>query len=103
MTLIITAAAALVVTALRFFLPKQGARLHLGALALMYAGASLMWCVDGIASLVEGESFVELADASAMADDALLGAYVIGLGLLAWLVVLVFKRITTRRTAGEAH
>lgn len=92
MTLIITAVAAIIVTAIRFFAPDAAQRFHLGALALMYAGASIMWVVDGFACLAEGEPFVELSDAAAMADDALLGACVIVLGLVAWGVVLLVTR-----------
>jgi hypothetical protein len=102
MTLIITAVAAIVVTIIRFALPTLADRLHLGALALMYWGATLMWSVDGIASLVEGEAFVELADTAAMADDALLGLCVLVLGLLAWLVVLLVKRAASRKTSASA-
>lgn len=91
MTLIITAVAAIVVTILRFVHPAAE-KLHLGALALMYWGAALMWCVDGFACLAEGEAFIELSDAAAMTDDALLGLCVVGLGLVAWAVVYFVKR-----------
>ena len=101
MTLIITAVAAIIVTIIRFAKPSLATRLHLGALALMYWGASLMWSVDGIASLVEGEAFVQLQDSAAMADDALLGASVVVLGVLAWLVV-VFVNRTIKRSSGVA-
>lgn len=101
MTLIITAAAALVVTALRFIWPELGSKLHLGALALMYVGASLMWSVDGIASLVEGESFVELSDSAAMADDALLGLCVLVLGLAAWAVVITVNKMRAGKPAAS--
>lgn len=91
MTLIITAVAAIVATILRFALPSA-TRLHLGALALMYWGAAIMWCVDGFACLAEGEAFIELADTAAMADDALLGVCVVVLGLVAWGIVCLVKR-----------
>lgn len=91
MTLIITAVAAIVATILRFALPSA-TRLHLGALALMYWGATIMWCVDGFACLAEGEAFIELADTAAMADDALLGVCVVVLGLVAWGIVCLVKR-----------
>ena len=65
----------------------------------MYWGAALMWCVDGFAALAEGEPFVELSDAAAMADDALLGLCVIGLGIVVWLVA---SRIADARKAAAA-
>ncbi|MDR1213049.1 MAG: hypothetical protein LBK54_03015 [Propionibacteriaceae bacterium] len=92
MTLVITGLAALLVIAWRFGQPDRAQRLHLGVLALIYSGAALMWCVDGLAALTAGESFIELSDRAVMADDALLGAAVLGLGLVAWAVVLVRKR-----------
>ena len=89
MTLIITAAAALVVTALRFIWPELGSKLHLGALALMYVGASLMWSVD------------ELSDSAAMADDALLGLCVLVLGLAAWAVVITVNKMRAGKPAAS--
>ena len=87
MTLIITALAA-VITAVIYLMNPQAARAkHLGVLVLAYMGASLMWCVDGIAAVAAGEPFVELSDSAAMVDDALLGICVVALGLVAWFVV----------------
>ena len=87
MTLIITAIAA-VVSAIVYLRDPVAARAqYLGVLVLAYVGASLMWCIDGVACLAEGEPFVELTDAAAMADDALLGICVVALGLAAWMVV----------------
>ena len=91
MTLIITAIAAIIATIIRFASPA-GEKLHMGALALMYWGAALMWCGDGIACVLEGEPFVELTDAAAMTDDALLGICVVALGLVAWAVIYFVKR-----------
>jgi hypothetical protein len=84
MTLIITAAAALIVAAIYFIKPNFAQNNSLGVLALTYVGASLMWVVDGIACVLEGEAFVELADAAAMTDDALLGICVVVLGIIVW-------------------
>lgn len=91
MTLILTAIAAIIATILRFAIPSA-ARLHLGALALMYWGAAIMWCGDGFACLAEGEAFVELTDTAAMADDALLGVCVVALGLIVWGIICLVKR-----------
>ena len=84
MTLIITALAALIAAAIYLFNPSVARSYQIGSLALIYLGAALMWCVDGFASLAEGEPFVELSDTAAMADDALLGLCVVVLGLAAW-------------------
>lgn len=99
MTLIITALAAIIVTIVRFAKPDLARRASLGVLALTYWGASLMWTVDGFAALAEGEPFVELADAAAMADDALLGICVVGLGLIVWAVVALANRSRAKRAA----
>jgi hypothetical protein len=102
MTLIITAIAALIVIVLRFSKPVAADRLHLGALALMYAGASVMWTVDGFFCLAEGESFVELSDVATMTDDALLGVCVVVLGLVIWGIVLFVKHRKTAETTAAA-
>ena len=87
MTLIITAAAALIAAIVYLRDPIAARSRCLGVLVLTYLGAALMWCVDGFACLAAGEPFVELGDSAAMADDALLGACVVALGLAAWAVV----------------
>ncbi|WP_283171134.1 hypothetical protein [Curtanaerobium respiraculi] len=99
MTLILTALAAIIATIIVFAQPQVSDKFHVGALALMYWGASIMWVVDGFACLAEGEPFVELSDAAAMADDALLGVCVIVLGLAAWFVVLLVKGRAKTQTA----
>ena len=96
MTLIITAIAAIVTVGAWYATRSEHADLRLGVLALMYTGAALMWCVDGIASVIEGGAFVEFADAAQMADDAKLGALIVVCGLVIWGVYLLAHR---RRTA----
>ncbi|MDR1238136.1 MAG: hypothetical protein LBK28_07835 [Propionibacteriaceae bacterium] len=96
MTLILTALAALVVTALRLGRPVLAVKWRLGMLALLYWGAALMWCVDGIAALAEGAAFVELADPAVVLDDSLLGLSVIGLGLVVWGVCSALRRVPAR-------
>lgn len=98
MTLIITALAAAIATAVYMCNPEVARRYHIGSLALIYVGAALMWCVDGFACLAEGEPFVELTDTAAMADDALLGLCVVVLGLIAWAVVYL---VAKKRDAAE--
>ncbi len=95
MTLIVSACAAIIATiAWRLVSPES--RIRVGTLALFYWGASLMWCVDGFASLAEGEGFIELTDKAAMLDDAVLGALVVVVGLAAWAVYLFFARRKAR-------
>jgi hypothetical protein len=100
MTLIITAVAAIIVAIAYFAKPAFAQRNSLGVLALAYVGASLMWVVDGIACVLEGEPFVELTDAAAVTDDALLGVCVVILGIVVWAVARAFNnRKSTRATA----
>ena len=90
MTLVLTLLAAVIATVVwNAKLPDNS--MHIGTLALMYWGASLMWIVDGIACLAEGEAFIEVVDTAAMFDDAMLGGVVIICGLVAWIVYLLVK------------
>ena len=43
---------------------------------LAFVAAALMWCVDGVSSVIAGEAFFDLS-----ANDAILGAIIIALGL----------------------
>ena len=90
MTLVITLLAAAVAT-IAWYAKAPDSKLRLGVLALIYWGASLMWTVDGINGLVEGEGFIEITDTAAMLDDALLGILVVVIGLAAWAVYLIVK------------
>ena len=87
MTLIITLLAAAIAT-IAWYVAGPNSRMKIGVLALMYWGAGLMWTVDGIASLLEGEAFV---DHAAMFDDALLGLVIVTTGLIAWALYLLVK------------
>ncbi len=55
--------------------------------AFMFGGAALMWSVDGIASVIEGESFFDLSR-----DDALLGCLVLAAGLAVFAVLRLRER-----------
>ena len=90
MTLVITLLAAAIAT-IAWYAKSPNNSLRIGTLALMYWGAALMWCVDGIANLMEGEAFIEIVDTAAMFDDAVLGAVVVVAGLVAWSVYLLVK------------
>jgi uncharacterized membrane protein len=95
----ITLAAAVVVTVIRFVNPDAAIKNKIGLLALFYMGASVMWCVDGFASLAEGETFIEISDKAAMADDALLGIWVVLLGLAFWAICRVVTYAITKSRA----
>jgi hypothetical protein len=44
-----------------------------------------------------GEPFIGLSDGAAMADDALLGLSVVGLGLIVWGVVSLVKLLSAKK------
>lgn len=85
MCLIITAIAAIITTLVWYFkLPEKA--YMLSKLVLMYWGASIMWTVDGIYRIAEGEGFFELT-----LNDAMLGVVVVVSGAIAWVVMLLAK------------
>ncbi len=83
MCLIITAFAAVAATIVWYFKAHEK-EIKLGALALMYWGAALMWLVDGFFSVAEGGAFLDLS-----ANDAFLGLVIVLCGLAAWVVLLL--------------
>lgn len=90
MTLIVTLLAAVIATIVWYTkLPDNTYRI--GVLALTYWAAAVMWCVDGIACLIGGEPFIEIADTAAMLDDLVLGLVVVIVGLAAWALYLLLK------------
>lgn len=83
MWLLLTAAAALAATVV-WYKWKASDRYRLGFLCLIYWGATLMWLVDHIVSFWEqGGPFLEISW-----KGTALGAGVLGLGLVAWLIRL---------------
>ena len=87
MCLLITAFAAVCAGLFWYFKDRQNVRKS-GILALMYAGATLMWLVDcSIAAIVEGEAFLDLS-----ADDAKLGVLIVISGFVAYLAILFFRK-----------
>jgi hypothetical protein len=90
MTLVITGFAAVIATIAWYVMaPKDTYKLSV--LGLMYWGATLMWCVDGIASVMEGGAFVDVSNAAATFDDSMLGLVIVLVGLVAWAAVLLLK------------
>lgn len=79
MCLILTCIAAIIVTVLGFLSPKLVSHFQLDRLALMYWSAALMWIIDGIFRIREGEAFFELS-----VNDTLLGMLIVFCGALFW-------------------
>ncbi len=90
MTLLITVFAAIAATLVWYFNTRRR-ELKLGALALMFWGASLMWLVDAVFEYAElGAEFFSPAAAD-MLNDSYLGLCVVALGLTIWLGMLLFS------------
>ena len=66
-------------------LKKDGACARKTALA--FAAASLMWCVDGVASVRSGEGFFDLS-----AGDFALGLIVLAAGIALYALLEVFAK-----------
>ena len=78
MCLIMTMIAAAVTGGIWLALAKCGrATKSLFTTFLAFLSAALMWCVDGIASVLSGEGFFDLS-----AEDAILGAIILAAGLV---------------------
>lgn len=88
MCLIITVFAALVFTVLWAAAKKQGKKhKSLWTTLLMFWAASLMWSVDGIASVLSGESFFDIS-----VSDTILGVIVLAAGLLVFAFLFTKER-----------
>ena len=60
--------------------------------AFMFWGAALMWAVDGIASVLEGEGFFDIS-----VDDTILGLIIVSSGLLLFAVSILLQKKTAGR------
>lgn len=90
MTLLTTVFAAIIVTII-WYTKENRQTLKLGTLALMYWGAAIMWLSDAIFEYLElGAEYFTPAPLD-MLNDFYLGLSVIALGLIIWLVILLFK------------
>ncbi|MCI8806286.1 MAG: hypothetical protein HFE59_10520 [Clostridiales bacterium] len=89
MTLLITAFAAVISTILWYIKPESN--MKIGTLSLMYWGASLMWFVDAVAEYFKAGVEVFTPAASDMLNDSYLGASVVLLGLIIWLIIVLIK------------
>ena len=83
MCLIMTIIAAVVFTALWAKMRKQS----LLTTTLMFWAAALMWSVDGVASVLEGEPFFDISR-----EDTVLGVIIILCGLAVFAVLAVFEK-----------
>ncbi len=89
MTLLIIAFSFVISTVLWYIKPESN--MKIGTLSLMYWGATLMWFVDAVAEYLKvGVEFFTPA-ASDMLNDSYLGASVVLLGLIIWLVIVLIK------------
>ena len=83
MCLIMTIIAAVVFTALWAKMRKQS----LLTTTLMFWAAALMWSVDGVASVLDGEPFFDISR-----EDTILGAIIVLCGVAIFAVFAVFER-----------
>lgn len=89
MTLLITVLAAAVTTIVWYM--KDNGNMKLGALCLIYWGASVMWFVDAVAEYIEEPTQYFTPAVQDMLNDTFLGLSAVTLGLVIWLVILLIK------------
>ena len=88
MCLIITACTAAAFT-LAFFMNKKNGRDNKSVFMamLMFWAASLMWSMDGLASVLEGEGFFDIS-----LKDTLLGIIILASGLIVFMMHSVWQK-----------
>lgn len=90
MTLLTTVFAAIICTVIWYKTAPKSV-MQIGVLCWMYWGASIMWLVDAIFEYMEmGAEYFAPAPVD-MLNDFYLGLSVVALGLVIWLVILLFK------------
>ena len=90
MTLLVTAFAAVICTAL-WYKNAPESKMQLGVLCWLFWGASLMWLVDAIFEYAELKAEYFTPAPADMLNDAFLGLAVVALGMIIWLVWLLIK------------
>lgn len=65
--------------------------MKISILCFMYWGASIMWMVDAIFEYAELQAAYFTPAPADMLNDFYLGLSVIALGLMIWLVIVLFK------------
>lgn len=90
---IMTIAAAVIFTVVFALQKKKGvfSKPVFGTM-LMFWGAALMWAVDGIASVLEGEPFFDIS-----MEDTILGFIILGAGLAVFAFMLLINRAKKAR------
>ncbi len=90
MTLLIMVFAAIIATVVWYRgLPRD--EMQLGTLCLIFWGASLMWLADAIMAYMElGVEYFTQAPEE-MLNDTYLGLSAVAMGLIIWLVILLYK------------
>lgn len=90
MTLLTTVFAAIICTIV-WYNSSKARELKIGVLCLMYWGVSLMWLIDAVFEYAElHEEFFTPAPLD-MLNDLYLGLSVAALGLIIWLVIVLYK------------
>ena len=87
---LMTIGAALVFTALYFTCAKTKA---VFTTMLMFWGAALMWSVDCVHSLMEGEGLLDLSR-----EDTILGFIIVGAGLVVFAALALRERMLAARS-----
>lgn len=97
MCLILTIAAAVIFAALYIHTARSGRKNRaVFTTMLMFASAALMWCVDGIASVLEGEAFFDISR-----EDTVLGIIIVSTGFLVFALLSVLE-LKKKKTAADA-
>lgn len=89
MFLIITAFAAIVTTVVYYTL---GNKYGISTLCFIYWGATLMWLVDLVKAYITEGGFAEFT-----LNSALLGVAVVAIGLIVWLILLLFRNYKNKK------
>ena len=90
---LMTIAAAIAFTVMAWFLRRAGCpSAAMGATALMFWGAALMWSVDCIHSAMEGEGLLDLSR-----EDAVLGTIILAAGLGVYALLSFREKLRTAR------
>lgn len=90
MTLLLTCVGAIVSTIV-WYLKPLARKCKVGILCYLYWGAALMWLVDAVYEYMELRAAYFTPEAADMLNDAFLGASVLVLGLIIWLVILLIQ------------
>lgn len=90
MTLLVTAFAAVICTALWYKNAPEN-KMQLGVLCWLFWGASLMWLVDAIFEYRELGAEYFTPSPEDLLNDLFLGLSVVALGLIIWIIVLLIR------------